>query len=363
MKNLFKKPQRNNFKSLRKLLDEDGISLALVGLFNIESGHMSVRTERFNNVTQDFTGAFSDCVDCENQEEDQLFFSPCNTCGKNENNYFWIPSGDGDGVYTAFALLNIDTESGEVQAKGFLTVLFPTDAFAAPLVDHALKEAENSDSPLYAFSFPTGLLNPHDDLEAFEITKIKGAKNSWGLYISDVTTTSDSDNAIASLYLDNSEEITILAFSEAPGLNQSSPKPRIVMGYSSRWLQEKGFIASMERPYSPKVFEEWVYTGYQSCHVQRMGGVASWYNFKINEAMEKYNYAASWLLQGALHGDLDCIKEIDRYSQFTSDPEWIVVWLGQRKQYQAAYDFEDGRLTFPFNNELRKMFKDENDWP
>jgi hypothetical protein len=75
--------------------------------------------------------------------------------------------------------------------------------------------------------------------------------------------------------------------------------------------------------------------------------------------MEKYNYAASWLLQGALHGDSDCIEELDRYEEYTSDPEWIATWLDQRKQYQAAIDYEDGRLTFPFSQSNSENYKSE----
>lgn len=245
----------------------------------------------------------------------------------------------------------------------FLTVLFPTDAFAEPIVQNALKEAENSDSPLYAFIFPAGILDPHNELEAFVVTKLEGSEDVWALYVSDVTTTIDSDNATVSLHLDNSEEITILAFSEEPESRQLGPKPRIVLGYSSDWLQEKGFSASMEKPYSRRVFDEWVLTGIQSCHLETMGDVATWFNFKMSEAMEKYNYAASWLLQGALHGDSDCIKELDRYTEYTSDPEWIVTWLGQRKQHQAAIDFEDGRLTFPFDKSGEQKTEASHDSP
>ena len=348
MRSLYKKAPQTNLGALLKLFEEDGISLSLVGVFNVESGHMSVRSERFNEVTQDYTGAFRECDECAPQEEGQLFFSICETCGKNESNYFWIPSGDGDGIYTAFELLNRNPETGEVETRGFATVLFPTNSFAEPIVEQALKEAENSDAPLYAFGFTAGLLDPNSELEAFEVTKLEGSEDGWALYVSDVTTTTDSDNATVSLHLNNCEEVTILGFSEEPDSTHLAPKPRIIIGYSSKWLKEKGFSASLETPNSPTVFDEWVLTGIQSCHLETMGDVATWFNFKMNEAMEKFNYAASWLLQGALHGDSDCIKELDRYSEYTADPEWVATWLGQRKQYQSEADFEDGRLTFPF---------------
>jgi hypothetical protein len=358
MRSLYKKAPQTNLGALLKLFSEDGISLSLVGVFNVESGHMSVRSERFNEATQDYTGAFRECNECAPQEEGQLFFSICETCGKNGSNFFWIPSGDGDGIYTAFELLNRNPETGEVETRGFATVLFPTDSFAEPIVEQALKDAENSDAPLYAFGFTAGLLDPNSGLEAFEVTKLEGSDEGWALYVSDVTTTSDSDNATVSLHLDNCEEITVLAFSEEPDSTQLAPKPRIIIGYSSDWLKEKGFSASMEKPYSRRVFDEWVLTGIQSCHLETVGAVATWFNFKMNEAMEKYNYAASWLLQGALHGDSDSITELERYSEYTADPEWVTTWLGQRKQYQAEADFEDGRLTFPFPNSGNREVKD-----
>lgn len=125
MRSLYKKSQQTNLESLLKLFSEDGIFLSLVGVFNVESGHLSVRTERFNEVTQNYTGAFRECDKCVPQEEGRLFFSTCDTCGKNESNYFWIPSGDGDGVYTAFELLNRNLESGEVQTRGFFNCFVP----------------------------------------------------------------------------------------------------------------------------------------------------------------------------------------------------------------------------------------------
>ena len=360
MKSLFKKSSHTNLGSLLNLFSENEITLALVGVYNIESGHLSVRTERFNEVTQDYTGAFRDCSECVAQEEGRLFFSNCEACGKDESNFFWIPSGDGDGVYTAFELISRNSKSGEIETLGFATVLFPTNTFAEPIVEHALEESANSESPLYAFSFLPALLDPNNELEAFEVTKIKGSKDGWGLHLSDVTTTIDSDNAVVSLHLNNCKEITILAFSEEPESTQLAPKPRIVIGYSSNWLKEKGFSASMEKPYSRRVFDEWVITGITNCHLETMGSVATWFNFKMNEAMEKYNYAASWLLQGALHGDSDCQNELDRYAEYTSDPEWIATWLGQRNQRQAALDFEDGRLTYPFDKSAQKEAADSH---
>ena len=105
MKNLFKKSSQSNLGALLKSFGDDGVNFALVGVLNIESGLLSVRTERFSEITQDYSGAFRECDHCSSIKENKLFFSNCESCGKNESNYFWIPSGDGDGVYPVFELL------------------------------------------------------------------------------------------------------------------------------------------------------------------------------------------------------------------------------------------------------------------
>jgi hypothetical protein len=170
MRNLFRKSSESNLGALLNSFSEEGMYLALAGLFNVESGNMTVRTQRFSEVTQDYTGAFRECDNCESIEENRLFFSDCDSCGRSLSNYFWIPSGDGDGIYPVFSLLSKNKKSGEVEVLGFAIAMFPTDDFAQPLVDHALEKASASDSPLEAFSFAPGLLDPHAGLEAFEIT-------------------------------------------------------------------------------------------------------------------------------------------------------------------------------------------------
>jgi hypothetical protein len=299
-------------------------------------------------VTQDYSGAFRECDDCSSITENKLFFSDCESCAKSESNFFWIPSGDGDGIYPVFELLSRNKNSGEVETLGFAVVMFPTETFAQSIVEHALEKAASSDSPLTAFSFAPGLLGPNSELEAFEITKFKGAKKPYHLFISDASASSDSNFAIPSLVLENRDDLTVLAFSEEAVTYDQGPKPRIIIGYSSNRLKAKGFQSIMDRPSSRKIFDDWTLFGMAFCHVEPMHSAAIWFNFRINEAMEKYNYATSWLLQGALYGDADCVTEIARYEEFTSDSSWIRDWLEQRLQYQSAADFEDGRLTFPF---------------
>lgn len=357
MKKLFTKDKNSSFGDLLRLFKEDQIGLALVGVVNIESGMISARTERFNQATQDYTAAFRECDNCSSEEENRLFFVNCKKCGKGEDNYFWIPSGDGDGIYAVFELNHVDESKGEAETHGFAIVLFPTEDFVEPIVEHVLKNASEVDSPLMAVSFSPGLLDPQSELEAFEVTRLKGSKDGEVVFFSDAMTTVDSNNVIFNMMLQNTDDITVLAFSEFYQAVYQGPKPRIIIGYSTNWLKEKGFKASKPRPSSQAVYDDWTMFGMANCHMNPMCNEAIWVNFKINEVMEKYNYAGSWLLQGALYGDADCLSEIDRYQEYTSDPEWVTTWLGQRMQFQAAIDHEEGRLTFPFSSSNSNAIK------
>jgi hypothetical protein len=359
MRNVFRKSSQSNLGALLNSFSEEGMNLALVGFFNVESGSMTVRTQRFSEATQYYSGAFSACDDCDSIEMNRLFFSNCDSCGRSPSNYFWIPSGDGDGIYPVFSLLSKNKKSGEVQVLGFAIAMFPTNDFAQPLVEHALEKASLSDSPREAFSFAPGLLDPHSELEAFEITRFSASDEPYPIYISDEKASEDSNFAIPFLLLENQDELTILAFSEKADSSNQGPKPRIIIGYSTSWLDGKSFQASLARPESRKIFDAWTIYGTVLCHSEPMHNVAIWFNFKINESMGLFNYAASWLLQGSFYGDPDCRTELDRYEGYTSDPGWLKDWLIQRIQYQAAADFEDGRLTFPFSQSNSENYKSE----
>jgi hypothetical protein len=359
MKSLFRESKKSTLGFLLKALDKDKSNFFLTGLLNIESGDISVRTRRYNENT-DSADEFRECVDCSSYEVDRVFFVDCKSCGKSKNNYFWLKSGDGDGVYATFQILRLDESTGEGFAFGFATVFVPTDVFAQPLVEVALENALDLDEPLSAFGFTANLLEEFGDLEAFEVTSFN-LENGNSVFLADKDALVDTSNSIIGMNMDHPDdtELSFLAFSEAIGSqsgaypNDISPRPRVLIGLDSAWLATQGFQATMQRPDSSEVFQDWIMTGIQSCHIEPMANVSTWFNFKINEAMEKYNYAASWLLQGAIHGDKDCIKEISRYEEFLSDPEWIKTWLEQRFQYLAVMDFEKSN-KLPFNFAAKK---------
>lgn len=362
MKSLFKESKKSTLRFLLKALDKDKSNLFLTGLLNIESGDISVRTRRYNEKT-DSDDEFRECSSCSSVEENRVFFVDCKICGKAENNYFWLKSGGGDGVYVAFQIFRLVESTGESVAVGLASVFIPTDVFAQPLVDRALENALDLSEPIEAFAFLTELLEDFGDLEAFEITSFN-LENGEGVFLADKNALVDTFDSIIGFAFDDHPDggiqLSFLAFSEAVGSqsmgpypNEISPRPRVLIGLDSSWLATQGFQATMERPDSPDIFQDWIMTGIGSSHVEPMADVCAWFNFKINEAMEKYNYAASWLLQGAIHGDEDCIKEISRFEEYLSDPAWIKTWLEQRHQYAAVLDF--GRSNkLPFDLAAKK---------
>jgi hypothetical protein len=358
MKSLFKESKESTLGFLLKALDKDKSNFFLAGLLNIESGDISVRTRRYNEKT-DSDDEFRECPDCSSVEENRVFFVDCKSCGKAKENYFWLKSGDGDGVYVAFQIFRLDESTGESVAVGLAAVFMPTDVFAQPLVEGALKNALDLSEPIEAFAFLTELLEDFGDLAAFEVTSFN-VENGEGVFLADKNALVDTFDAIIGLafddHPDDAIQLSFLAFSEAIGSqsmgpypNEVSPRPRVLIGLDSSWLATQGFQATMKRPDSPDIFQDWIMTGIESSHIEPMADVCAWFNFKINKAMEKHNYAASWLLQGAIHGDEDCINEISCYEEYFSDSEWIKTWLEQRHQYSAVLDFEiSNKLPFSF---------------
>ncbi len=347
MKSLMK--QSSDFGMLLKALKRDKANLFLSGIFNVETGGMSVRTERFNKSTDDFTGAFRECKKCSSMDENVVFFSTCSKCLKSKENYFWLHAGDGDGVYAVFDILKTNKKHEEATCIGFMTVLFPTDEFAKPIVEHAVGNALGSPSPLKAFGFTVDLLEEFNDVAAFksfEITRFKLEEES--VFISDAEAQIDTSYAVVRVAPSSPDPVewTMLAFSEPVGEqlglypNDVNPRPRILIGMDSAWLAQNGIEASMKTPEGKEAFEDWAVSGVTSCHISPMSDVAIWFNYKINEAMEKLNYAASWLLQGAIHGDSDCINELSKYSDKISDPDWVTTWAGQRLQHNFADTFK-----------------------
>ena len=85
--------------TLRNLMGLLGnATFALRGLVNVESGDISFRAQK--NDLVDLFDPLNSCDDCGPTEEGIPFFVSCKTCSRSPENYFWIKSGDGDGVYS-----------------------------------------------------------------------------------------------------------------------------------------------------------------------------------------------------------------------------------------------------------------------
>lgn len=72
--------------------DQQGISLNFLGFINIESGIVSLATQYFQY-----------CEDCSGASLESIQYS-CAECGRNTENYIFMGSGDGDGIYVVFTL-------------------------------------------------------------------------------------------------------------------------------------------------------------------------------------------------------------------------------------------------------------------
>lgn len=330
---------------LIKLLQNEGANFSFAGLVNVESGDISVRALYYKKQFVENSSPFNPCEDCASVEENVLFFSCCDTCGRSDENYFWLHAGDGDGVYAVLDILKRDAD-GNIRTIGFAVDLRPSDEFSRELFEISMSESQ--------FGYPIDILLDQHRLEAFEIVSFLVPKES-GLYVSDKAAESDSADAMHMVVLFNEDPLRMkfLAFSEKAGEqlgaypNEISPRPRILVALDETFLDKHNFEASMPRPEGAEVFRDWILTGISSSHMQDMGTSTAWFNFELNEALEKYNYAVSWLLQGAIHGESDCLSEMHRYEEKLSDLELVATLLRQRSQYEAARDVEKtGKLNF-----------------
>ena len=342
----------SNLGAFLKILKSEDLNFSLQGLVNVESGDISVRTLNYSSKSDGLNSPFSPCDDCEPVEEDVLFFSSCQTCGRANDNYFWLHSGDGDGVYAVLEIVKSNS-SDEIEVVGFAVYMVPIDRFAQPMFEKSLEASQ--------FSYPVSILNEESDLEAFEITAFKVPENGV-LYISEKTTESDSSDAVYAVHLSNKKpkNLRFLSFSEQVGepqgryLNDVSPRPRILVGIYDSILDKNEFKVAMERPEGKEIFQDWMFTGIGSSHLQRMGPATCWFNYEINKGLADANFdnayryhnnAGSWLLQGAIHGESDCLEEFPKYEAWGD----VDLWLRERHQYSFADEWEKNR-KLPFSD-------------
>jgi hypothetical protein len=336
------KSKGSNFGQLLDLIERNDAVLALGGLVNIESGEISVRAPR-NANNGEFTHPLTDCDKCNGQKtQGVLYFVNCDSCQRSNENYFWIKSGNGDGIYTVLEIWQGLDE--DLSVVGIMAILVPTVEFTQPIVDEAIKnEIQIVDlEHLRAF----------DDLEVFELTSMNVAGGE--LYITDTFTGFDSGNSSYTRSIFEETTFDFYAFAEISPADQnansqgeraavmkvmveefgasSEPSeisviPRVIIGLDQQWVQANGFGASSPRPDDEGIFWDW-FTGNDHSHINPETGTAAWFNAAIANIKygdEYLDIQLSYLLLGAAHGDQDCLKALlgSKFKSILNDSEKV----------------------------------------
>jgi hypothetical protein len=352
----------SNFGQLLDLIEDSYPLLYIKRLVNIESGEISVRAPRRTKTGKSYlmksgelAHPLTDCDECQGQAtQGHLYFINCESCLRSPENYFWIKSGQGDGVYTVLEIFDCTKSvkgDGEIETIGLMVVMVPTAEFTQPIVDQAMKNGEQ----FLGNKFDR--LRIFDSLEGFAITSMNiGARGE--LYITDSSTGFGSGNSSYSRYFVEEETYNFYAFAEISPADRnasfqeeraavmkrmteksgasSKPSeismiPRVIVGLKQDWVQAKGFKVGLSRPDDEGIFWDWL-IGHQDSHIELETGTAAWFNSKLS--FEDVEEELSFLLLGATHGDQDCLKALKspRFASILEDFETVAVLLVQRDQ-------------------------------
>ena len=365
------KNRSSNFGQFLDLLENSFATISIGNLVNIESGEISVRAPRKTkagksyNKSGELAHPLTDCNECQGQAtQGLLYFINCESCMRSPENYFWIKSGQGDGVYTIFDIWAKRKGKGgwvEVDRVGMMVILAPTAEFTQPLVDEAMKNGMRSVDRF-------DRLRVFDSLQGFEITSMNiGAKGS--LYITDSSTGFNSGNSSYSAYFPEETTVNFYAFAEISPAEQnvsfqeertavmkrmteqfgasSKPSeisviPRVIVGLNQDLVQAKGFEVGLTRPDDEGIFWDWL-IGHQDSHIELETGTAAWFNSKL--CFKDVRYELSFLLLGAAHGDQDCLKALKnpKFATILDDHEEVALLLAQQDQVLLCNEiFESG---------------------
>jgi hypothetical protein len=367
------KNRSSSFGQLLDLIENSYPLLYIKGLVNIESGEISVRAPRKTKPGKSYlmksgelAHPLTDCDECQGQAtQGLLYFIKCESCLRSPENYFWIKSGQGDGVYTIlemFDCTNSVKSDGDIENIGFMVIMVPTAEFTQQIVDEAMKKGEQ----FLGNNFDR--LRIFDSLEGFAITSMNiGAKGE--LYITDSSTGFDSGNSSYSRYCGEEVTYNFYAFAEISPADQnasfqeeraavmkrmteqfgasSKPSeisviPRVIVGLNQDWVQAKGFEVGLTRPDDEGIFWDWL-IGNQDSHIELETGTAAWFNSKLS--FEDVESELSFLLLGAAHGDEDCLKALKnpKFASILDDHETVGVLLMSRDQVLLGNEiFESG---------------------
>ena len=324
--------EQNSSKSilghLLDLIDEHEADLYLGGLLNVESGELSVRSPR-GSGSSGFEHPLSSCEECEGCSEGVPFFVECSSCLRSSNNYFWIRSGNGDGVYSVLEIFQDLDDDEDLSFIGFMAVLVPTTLFTQPVVNGVLERGDQIVDPAELEMF--------SDLEAFEISAVR-VPAGGDLYVTDRFTEFDTENS--SYFQSIIKETNFRCFGFAEFVSKDKNKsadgeraavlemmsqmygktieasdvsiiPRIVVGLDEDWVKASKFKTGISRPEGEKVFYDWRISP-TDAHAQPESGNAAYFNSQIAQVEYGLGNAVelSFLLLGAAHGDKDCLTRL-----------------------------------------------------
>ena len=362
------KNKSSNFGQFLDLFENSFASIGIKTLVNIESGEISVRAPRRTKTGKSYplksgelAHPLTDCDECQGQAtQGLLYFINCESCLRSPENYFWIKSGQGDGVYTVLEIWAA-RKGKAFDRVGMMVILAPTAEFTQPIVDEAMK---NGTSNLGNFD----RLRIFDSLEGFAITSMNVGANGQ-LYITDCSTGFNSGNSSYDAFFPEETTLNFYAFAEILPADQnasfqeeraavikrmtekfgasSKPSeismiPRVIVGLTQDWVQAKGFKVGLTRPDDEGIFWDWL-IGHQDSHIELETGTAAWFNSKLY--FEDVKNELSFLLLGAAHGDQDCLKALksSRFASILDDSEEVAVLLAKRDQILIANEiYESG---------------------
>lgn len=356
---------KGTLSEMLQILENKDARLLLSSVVNIESGDISFRTTSYPKSWggDGCLGIISREVVCEESCDSTSigvpFFVECKSCGRSPNNYFWIKSGDGDGLYVVFKIVKMKND--ELVNLGFAVVCEPTSEYSQPLVDSAIANNTNSYTPHQ-------LLKPLEDLPSFEITKLHVPKED-SLYITDKFSGTDNKNAIAVLDFsdvvntnlvcyafseygnivanDEEREMIRKALSESLGykidLPDSDIRPRVIIGIDEKFLKGESFSPSLDRPSGKNLYHWWQDLIFGSAHIEPAWEPAIYFSAGLAQIGDNLFETFSWLLQGARNGDEDCLKKLreEVFSDYVSDLTMVVACLRIRGQFAEAQRIEE----------------------
>lgn len=360
--------EKSTLSELENTLDSKGAFFQLSSLVNIESGDISFRTTSYpkswgGDGCLGILNREDVCEEgCDSTSIGVPFFVDCKSCGRSPENYFWIKSGNGDGLYVVFKIILKENVKCTV---GFIVVCLPTFDFSQPLVEKAL--AEGTEAWLAGLFTKQGL----GELECFQVTTLR-VPSGESLCITDKSSQTDGQDAIEWLDFTGSPvtNLKVYAFSDYQELNPDPEievvrdaisqslghrvdlpefdiKPRLIVGIDEKFLKGSDFKPSLERPSGDALYHWWESLGTGSSHIQPEWDTAIFFSASIAQLRDDGLGMTSWLVQGALHGDEDCRKRLreERFANVLSDPKLVTACLQLRGQYQAANQIEEsGKL-------------------